>query len=467
VQSPMAGSPSVVGGPRPSPRNTHGLSSPAQHHGQGGGGGGGGTGTSTSNSLQHSSSFNTRLLPQRLWAGAHPTPLTLQAFDDLCKPAPTPSPGPGLFVPPSSQTLSPLHCFLGCLYLRRHLQSMVRQEFSIGALQSADQSMVSFKVESLTCMVSSRQENAFQTLHLKIEQDQVQSYILLVLSESVLNSFKINFQPTSFTPDMLLILEKFFDTRVVVPPYRPNAVTAFIRILQCPVEALKNLIQLMHLETEPALVAQSNYKWASRICMTVPPSAPPIIPLCQPGLVRLKDKMLIFLQLTRANVQLPPGQEPQGVCIPFVYDITLNQMTVAQKEVTPVMNIAQQHLARLTRTGQLNLGMCTIFQSVRDLLLHLTLPNEGPPHTVQQQPPPMGPRPGVPPAGYMQQQQRAMNPAMMMQQGGPRPQMGPGGPVMDPQMVRPQMGSGGPRMVGPGGPQMGPQMGPGGQQFIS
>ena len=31
-----------------------------------------------------------------------------------------------------------------------------------------------------------------------------------------------------YAPEMLNILEKFFDTRVAVPPYRPNALTAFL-----------------------------------------------------------------------------------------------------------------------------------------------------------------------------------------------------------------------------------------------
>ena len=41
------------------------------------------------------------------------------------------------------------------------------------------------------------------------------------------------------------ILEKYFDTRVAVPPYRPNAVLAFLRIITCPMRPLKDLINLM------------------------------------------------------------------------------------------------------------------------------------------------------------------------------------------------------------------------------
>ena len=103
-----------------------------------------------------------------------PSPRSLdQAFDELCKASATPSPAPGTLVPAATQTMCPLNCFLGCLYLRRHLQTLVRQEPPPAPqlLQSTDPNTVAFKVDSLTCRVSSRPENAFQTLHLKIEQD--------------------------------------------------------------------------------------------------------------------------------------------------------------------------------------------------------------------------------------------------------------------------------------------------------
>ena len=133
-----------------------------------------------------------------------------------------------------------------------------------------------------------------------------------------------------YPPEMLHILERFFDTRVAVPPYRPNALTAFLRVIQCPANVFKDLFQIVHLEMDPTQAAKHNYRWTPRLCMAVPPSAPNIIPLCQPGLVRLKDKMLIFLQLTRANVQMPPGLEPLSFCIPLVYDFGNNSTTLPQ-----------------------------------------------------------------------------------------------------------------------------------------
>jgi hypothetical protein len=44
---------------------------------------------------------------------------------------------------------------------------------------------------------------------------------------------------------MLLVLEKFFDTRVAAPPYRPNYLATFTRILLCPIEPLKDIVSII------------------------------------------------------------------------------------------------------------------------------------------------------------------------------------------------------------------------------
>ena len=71
------------------------------------------------------------------------------------------------------------------------------------------------------------------------------------------------------------------------------------RILQCPIEPLKDIVNILRYELQPELVAKANFKWNCRICLTVPSPAPPIMPLGQPGLLKLKDKMLLFLQFSR------------------------------------------------------------------------------------------------------------------------------------------------------------------------
>ena len=79
------------------------------------------------------------------------------------------------------------------------------------------------------------------------------------------------------------------------------------------------------------------------------------------------------------------------------------------------MRIAIEALAQLARSGQLNqMGQCTIFPSVRHLLMHLSLPNEGPP------PMPMMPGAPGPPPGYM-----GIRPATSVAPGGMMPMMDP------------------------------------------
>ena len=94
--------------------------------------------------------------------------------------------------------------------------------------------------------------------------------------------------------------------QVAAPPYRPNTISGFCRLLHCPSDTLKNIIQLMKFEVQPELVVQNSLKWNISLCLTIPPVAPNIFPVGQPGIIGNKEKILIFMHLSRAN--LPPGQ---------------------------------------------------------------------------------------------------------------------------------------------------------------
>ena len=103
----------------------------------------------------------------------------------------------------------------------------------------------------------------------------------------------------------------------------------------------------MRFEVQPELVTQSKLKWAVSLCLTMPPVAPNVFPVGQAGIIGNKEKILIFLQLTRANVALQPGQDPLTVVVPVIYNISQNQTMLAslQKELNNAsLHAVQAHL---------------------------------------------------------------------------------------------------------------------------
>lgn len=108
----------------------------------------------------------------------------------------------------------------------------------------------------------------------------------------------------------------------------------------------------MRFDIIPDLVARNSLKWSCRLCLTVPPAAPNIMSLGQPGVYKLNEKMLLFLQLTKVGPPMPNDQEPISVVIPIVYNINLNETTVAKKErmmpqrATSAIFCADQQLSR-------------------------------------------------------------------------------------------------------------------------
>jgi len=298
-----------------------------------------GGGASSSSHLAY-----TRTLPARLWAGAIPTVLPIKAFHEIFRPT---------SVGNSGITIPPVHRFLGCVFMRRQLQHIIKNEDYLTPVPSQEPSVIGFRVESLICRVSINQENCFQSLHLKIMAED-QNY---------------------WQADHIIVLQKYFDEKVVAPPYRPNTMLGFVRLLHSQPETLKALIQLMRFEVQPELVQQSNLKWNISLCLTFPPVAPNVFPVGQAGILGTKEKILIFMQLTRVNQ--PPGQDPISLAIPIVYNTASNQTSVASLERlnNPALNAAQQHLSRWD-AGNRNQGRCTILPSIHDMLLNLTLPNE-------------------------------------------------------------------------------------------
>ena len=128
--------------------------------------------------------------------------------------------------------------------MRRQLQHIIKSEEYLTSLTLPEPSVIGFKVrifvcfmsdssahqvyllwkvecpipkphlqvEHLQCKVSINPDNSFQSLHLKVVPD----------------------DPNQWKSDQLLIIQKFFDAKVVAPPYRPTFLSGFCRLLHCP-----------------------------------------------------------------------------------------------------------------------------------------------------------------------------------------------------------------------------------------
>lgn len=97
-------------------------------------------------------------------------------------------------------------------------------------------------------------------------------------------------------------LEKFFDTRAAAPPYKPNALSGFGKMLNLPFNILKDFIQIMKLELYPSLAQQHQLKWSVQWCLRVPPSALPIIPIGMASVVVCKTRVLFFVSILKMHV---------------------------------------------------------------------------------------------------------------------------------------------------------------------
>nr|CAD7404784.1 unnamed protein product [Timema cristinae] len=376
------GSPSM---PRPSPAR------PGQSPG--------GTGHPSMHSPQTDlkiGSHLSRVLPQRSWAGAVPTLLTHEALDLLCSPSSHPQGLPG-------PELSPLERFLGCVYMRRQLQRFIQSEECLQVIPSNEPGVVHFKGESLQCRVGLNPQH-LQSLHIKVTP--------------------FPDHKEQWSPEEVQIVEKFFDTRAAAPPYKPNNLSSFGRMLNVPYNVLKDFVQLMKLELMPSLIQQQQLKWAVQWCLRIPPSATPIAPTGQPAILICRSKILFFLQITRVGLQYPPNMDPPSLVLPLVYDMSTNLTQLAEKrDPQPSATTAASHqLKRFAEMG-VNHMECSLFPAVRDLLANLILPNEPPQQQVAS-----SPNPAV------------MQPSPAMQMHSPMPSGGvglpqgqPGGPGGAPQ----------------------------------
>ncbi|KAI8429987.1 hypothetical protein MSG28_000441 [Choristoneura fumiferana] len=273
------------------------------------------------------------------WAGATAAPLPVSKLEALCAPSEPPAGAPP--GPP----LAPLQRFLACVYMKRTLQRFVQQEEYL-TMVGADATSLTFRCEGagLAARVALHPQH-MQSLHLQL---------------TPLPDLK-----DQWPEDDLKVMQKFFELRVAVGPYRATALQGWGRTWGAPPAALPSLVALMRADLEPAAPALWQLTWALRI----PPAAPQIVPAGQPAVLLAKHKILFFICLTRGETQL---------VLPLVYDVQSNVTQLADKrDSQPHLIAVNLHLKRFSEFNQSH-GECTLWPAVRDLLTNFTLPQDAP-----------------------------------------------------------------------------------------
>lgn len=121
-------------------------------------------------------------------------------------------------------------------------------------------------------------------------------------------------------------------------------------------------------------------KWQVQVCLRVPPSAAPVVPVGSAAIHTVRLKILFFLQITR--IPYMPGmdwKDSPSLVLPIIYDISSNitQLAERREPVTSGATSAISHLLkRFFADYPTHLGDCSLFPAVRDLVMNLTLQNE-------------------------------------------------------------------------------------------
>ena len=277
-------------------------------------------------------------LPHVAYSGANFTVLPHSALQGLCSPYPSP-------INQLSFCNQPMSClleqFLSVALSRRHLNKCTASTDNVQMVslaQSADGADT-----SLASAVSTA------TLQL-VCQPHPQDMRRLVMKVATVNPNRENW----LTQD-LQVLEKFFEFRVTCAPYRFNAMKSFFNIISAPTPILRDLIQLMKIEMFATNMQGFNPKCSMSLCLT----SPPIQGITQVGgpCVMIKDKVLIFIQLTRFMYQGVQQGHPV-VFVPLLYEpakkavsvlsIALQQNSTWSQELGVIQNL----LSRLVEVNR-------------------------------------------------------------------------------------------------------------------
>lgn len=300
--------------------------------------------------------------------------------------------------------------------------------------------MVVFRVDNLQFHVSLNTVH-MQSLHLKVRQVEVTAKSTSTAPPAT----RIATQPDAPTPPVhhwsaldLLTLERFFELRIASPPYRPNTLFGFCRMLNVPALVLRDLLQIIRVELQPEMAAEAmpGLQWNVQLLMRVPPSAPVIVPTGNAAVHMIRHKILFFvsvlmqrqgkhvlnscvvrykqLQITRKSpdcsaatsssppstphdaaatddtMDVDPGPnadeahvERPSLVIPMVYDVNANITQLAERRdatgtitssATNTASLLLRRFAELHKANAAVSGECTIFPAIRELLTNYVMP---------------------------------------------------------------------------------------------
>lgn len=98
------------------------------------------------------------------------------------------------------------------------------------------------------------------------------------------------------------VIERYFELRVVCPPYKPNSLWGWGRCWGAPPGVFHDLVQLMRRELSgPGVCPNNMIPWSVQWALRIPPQAAPIIPTAHPGVVLAKNKILIFVSIVSSD----------------------------------------------------------------------------------------------------------------------------------------------------------------------
>jgi len=257
-----------------------------------------------------------------------------------------------------SPKLCPLEKFFGSVMLRSHLLRVLR----------TDDTLKLEKNEHGTVIFCATGKSGFETgLQYSVR-----------LNEQIMDSLLLKVTPlmgheNNWQHDDLRTLEQFFESKVVCAPYKICALTAFARILGTQPKIIKDFIRIMKLELQ---TDWKGFLFKVEWCLIIPPGDKPSIAVPGTPAVMLKNKNLIFLQLTEVK------NENNTVTVTVVHDVRTNTVQHVkfpkllqndiQEPITWATRARQSFDSLLQRISeQISKKDCPIYCAVYTVLMNL------------------------------------------------------------------------------------------------